>query len=91
MIDVIKFWLWLLLSDSRMLSWCASYSSRFGKIFSTSWSKFGSGLSDRFETSFLRQVGHSLLPERSAVTMHSAQNLVSERGEIIITRNLGVR
>ena len=41
--EVMKFWLWLLLSDSRMLSWCASYSSRLGNIFSASWSKFGSG------------------------------------------------
>ena len=61
--------------DSRMDSWWASYSSRLGKIFSTNRSKFGSGLSDRLETSFFLQVGHSLLPERRAVTMHSEQNL----------------
>ena len=35
----------------------------------------GSGRRERFEASFFLQVGHSLLPERSAVTMHSAQNL----------------
>jgi hypothetical protein len=39
------------------------------------WSKFGSGRNDRFETNFFRHVGHSLLPDLSAVTMHSAQNL----------------
>jgi len=38
-------------------------------------SKFGSGRRDRLDTSFLRQVGHSLLPERRAVTIQSEQNL----------------
>ena len=76
--DVMKFWEWLLLKDSNMLSWCASYSSLLGNIFSTNWSKLGSGLRERFDTSFFRHVGHSLLPERSAVIIHSAQNLVEK-------------
>ena len=75
LIEVIKFWLWLPLIESKILSWWASYSSRFGNIFSTNWSKFGSGLRDLLETSFLRHVGHSLFPDLNAVTMHSAQNL----------------
>ena len=60
---------------ARTRSWCASYSSRHGYIFEMSASKFGSGRSDRFDTSFFRHVGHSLLPLRSAVIMHSWQNL----------------
>ena len=76
--DVIKFCEWLLLRDSKMLSWCASYSSRFGNIFSTSLSKLGSALKDLRDTSFFRHVGHSLFPDLSAVTMHSAQNLKNE-------------
>lgn len=36
-------------------------------------SKLGSGRSERFDTSFLRHVGHSLLPDRNAVTMQSEQ------------------
>ena len=66
--------------ESRILSWWASYSSLLGNIFSTNWSKLGSGLRDLFETSFLRQVGHSLLPDLKAVTIHSAQNLGRRRG-----------
>ena len=68
------------LTDCRMRartrSWCASYSSRHGYILEISASKFGSGRSDRFDTSFFRHVGHSLLPLRSAVIMHSWQNLL---------------
>lgn len=36
-------------------------------------SKLGSGRSERFETSFFRQVGHSLLPLRNAVMIQSEQ------------------
>lgn len=36
-------------------------------------SKLGSGRRDRLETSFLRQVGHSLLPDLKAVIMQSLQ------------------
>jgi len=60
---------------AKTRSWCASYSSRHGYILEISASKFGSGRSDRFDTSFFRHVGHSLLPLRSAVIMHSWQNL----------------
>ena len=75
LIEVMKFWLWLRLIESKILSWWASYSSRLGNIFSTNWSKLGSGLNDLLETNFFRQVGHSLFPDLKAVTMHSAQNL----------------
>lgn len=44
-------------------------------MFEMSMSKFGSGLRDRLLTSFFLHVGHSLFPERSAVIIHSAQNL----------------
>ena len=64
-------WLWFLLSLAMTLSWCCSYSSLLGYIFAIRASKLGSGLRERFETSFLRQVGHSLLPERRAVIIHS--------------------
>jgi hypothetical protein len=46
-----------------------------GFVLKVTWSKLGSGLRDLLETNFLRQVGHSLFPDRKAVTMHSAQNL----------------
>jgi len=36
-------------------------------------SKLGSGLKDRLDTNFFRQVGHSLFPDLNAVIMHSAQ------------------
>jgi len=60
---------------ARTRSWWASYSSRHGYILEISASKLGSGRRDRFDTSFFRQVGHSLLPLLSAVIMHSWQNL----------------
>lgn len=53
-------WLWCLLIRASTRSWWASYSSRLGYILLISASKFGSGRSDRFETSFFLQVGHSL-------------------------------
>lgn len=43
-------------------------------------SKFGSRLRDRLDTSFLRQVGHSLFPERNAVMIHSAQKRCKHSG-----------
>jgi hypothetical protein len=53
-----------------------------------SMSKLGSGLSERFETSFLRQVGHSLLPDRRAVMMQSEQNLCKHSLVVIVFFNM---
>lgn len=54
---------------------CCSYDSNwlFGYIFAINASKFGSGRNDLFDISFLRHVGHSLLPLRNAVMIHSWQ------------------
>ena len=56
-------------------------------------SKFGSGLRDRLDTSFFLQVGHSLLPLRSAVIMQSWQNRCKHSFVVIvllsISRHIG--
>ncbi len=83
-----KFWVWCLLSLAKTLSWCASYSSRLGYIFDISISKLGSCRRLRFEISFFRQVGHSLLPLLRAVIMHSWQNLWRHSLVVIVHFNI---
>lgn len=51
-------------------------------------SKFGSGRSDLLDTSFLRHVGHSLLPDLSAVMMHSWQNRCRHSFVVIVFFNM---
>lgn len=47
-------------------------------------SKLGSALRLRFDTSFFRQVGHSLLPDRRAVTIQSLQNRCKHSFVVIV-------
>ena len=76
--------LWFLLSLASTFSWCNSYSSRLGYILDIRVSKLGSRLSDRFDTSFLRQVGHSLLPDLRAVMIHSCKKYTYHRCQVKI-------
>lgn len=50
-------------------------------------SKFGSGLSERFETIFLRHVGHSLLPRINAVVIQSEQKRCRHSFVVIVLVN----
>ena len=81
-------WLELFCNFSKTLSWWASYSSRQGYSLDMRRSKLGSGRSDRFETNFFRQVGHSLLPDLSAVMIQSEQNLCKHSLVVIVFFNI---
>jgi hypothetical protein len=70
-----------------LLTVCKLSSSPLGYSFAIRASKFGSGLSDRLETNFFRQVGHSLLPLLRAVIIQSWQNLCKHSFVVIVFFN----
>mmetsp|Transcript_3137 Transcript_3137/g.9813 ORF Transcript_3137/g.9813 Transcript_3137/m.9813 type:complete len:278 (-) Transcript_3137:244-1077(-) len=78
---------------SRTRCCCASKLSRSGKSFSTSRSIVWSGRRLRPELHFMRQKGHSFLPQRRAVVTQSLQKrckqLVVVTGSVVKSKHTG--